>query len=190
MKKDVPYPQQKDNFETLKKDQRQITQREIMARLADKDQSYSVTEATVSAWFQGKKQISHTNAAHIAEVFPEYSVEFLRGETPYRNTAEQARSIFLKVAKEGKELQAAVSMLAELSGFHIDHTSSATYEKTGDSVVDVVHEYAGGCDIIRGNRLLHLDMDEMSAFENYVCDFVELTLDRLMKTKGIERKEM
>ena len=178
MQKDPLYKQQAENFSQLKKDLH-ISQRDLK-------EITGVTEATVSAWCKGRKQIRRAYAEMIVEKYPEYTVQFLRGETPFMNVAQQTRQTIIDGITDGTRLRASVMTLADLSGFNID---VASFERTGDDVIDTVHEYTSGCDIIRGNRLLHLDMDEMDAFENYVCDFVELTLDRLMRAKGIDRKE-
>lgn len=179
---EVLYPQQRENFQRLKNDQH-ISQTELKA-IADVH-----TDVTVSAWCNGKKQIRRENAAKIVERYPEYTIEFLRGETRFKNEAERKAHIIAETVNkgiaEGTKLRAAILILADLSGFTID---TDAFERTGDVVVDTVREYTYGCDIIRGGKLLHLSMDDMSALENYICDFVEMTLDRLLKTKGVDRK--
>lgn len=179
---DVSYPQQRKNFKRFKEDQH-ISQSELRV-VAD------VTDVTVSAWCNGKKQIRRENAARIVEQYPEYTIEFLRGETPYKNKAEEtAHLIAITVNKgreEGTKLRAATLILANLSGFTID---TDAFDRTGDDVIDTVHEITYGCDVIRNGKLLHLSMDDMNALENYICDFVEMTLDRLLRAKGVDRKE-
>lgn len=180
---DVLYPQQKENFQRLKSDQH-ISQTEL------KDIAEVRTDVTVSDWCNGKKQIRRENAAKIVERFPEYTIEFLRGETRYKNKAEERAHIIASTINKGREegtkLRAAFLILANLAGFTID---TDAFDITGDKLVDIVHEYTYGCDIIRDGRLLHLSMDDMSALENYVCDFVEMTLEGLLKAKGTERKD-
>lgn len=174
---EVLYPQQAENFKTLKREQGK-SQRWLAKNL-------EVTDATVTAWCQGKKQVSRNNAMRIVDLFPEYTVEFIRGESPYKNKRHEIAYIIAKGREEGTRLRAATLILADLSGFTIANTP---IERTGDEVVDTVHEYTSGFDLSRNGKVLHLTMDEMSAVENYICDFVELTLDRLLKAEGKDRE--
>ena len=140
-----------------------------------------ISQQSISAMVQGKANVTETTAEIIVKRFPEYSIEWLLGFSDYKNNAEKFRAVISQAQHEGDLLLTGLSAFAQLANYQIDVTSPM---KEIDTVEAALKMIGGGYTISHDGVSIKLSLEEMNAFENEVCDFVELQLKHLFKRKG------
>ena len=155
--------------------ERKITQTQL-------SEETGISQQAISAMVQGKANVTETTSAAIVRLFPEYSTEWLLGFSDYKNNKEKFRSVIARGQDESNLLLSGLIAFARLTEYKIDLTYPAKNMYTVEERLKIARE---GYTISHNNASIRLSIDEMNAFENEVCDFVELQLKHLFKRKGV-----
>ncbi len=135
----------------------------------------------ISAITTGKKALPMKTAKEmISKFFPKVSLEWLMGETDYRNIYAKFQSQIEQCQYEGILLSTGLSAFGELAGYRIKYADI----HDGISLEELLGEMKNGYKITKGEETISLSIDEMNQFENEVLDFVELKFKHLFKQKG------
>ena len=159
---------------------KEIIEREVVKQNQLSEET-GISQQSISAMVQGKANVTETTAEIIVKRFPEYSIEWLLGFSDYKNNAEKFRAVISQAQHEGDLLLTGLSAFAQLANYQIDVTSPM---KEIDTVEAALKMIVGGYTISHDGVSIKLSLEEMNAFENEVCDFVELQLKHLFKRKG------
>ena len=143
-----------------------------------------ISQQSISAMVQGKANVTQTTAEIIVDRFPQYSIEWLLGFPDFKNNAEKCRSIISQAQHEGDLLLSGLSAFAQLNDYQIKLCSPPVSAHGKIAVEDVLKAVRDGYTISHNHVSIQLSLEEMNAFENEVCDFVELQLKHLFKRKG------
>lgn len=141
-----------------------------------------ISQQAISAMVQGKANVTETTAEIMAEKFPQYSVKWLLGFTDYKNNAEEFRITISRMQHEGDLLLKGLSSFAQLANYQIKLCSPVSAHGK-IAIEDALKAVRDGYIISHDNVSIQLSIEEMNAFENEVCDFVELQLKHLFKRK-------
>lgn len=140
-----------------------------------------ISQQAISSMVQKKANVTETTAEIIVKMFPQYSFEWLMGYTDYKNNTEKLCAVISKAQNEGDLLLSGLSAFAQLCDYHIKLSSPAHGSHNVEDVLKMVTE---GYTLTHDGASIQLSLEEMNAFENEVCDFVELKLKHLFKQRG------
>ncbi len=148
------------------------TQRELAADIGRK-------ESFLSAIANGSAPMTDKTAAMIHEVLPDYSVEYLVGDSPYRNE-EERKLEEAKTAAHDWDLSAlGFGAYSELCGFTLTrttvwddgekHESGYQQKIPRDSMI-----------IARDGKSVTVPFSKIEAIQDEVRDFVDFKLSRML----------
>ena len=144
-----------------------------------------ISQQAISQMINKKANVTETTARTINRYFPQYSVDWLMGYTDYKNDREKFSTVISELQTESDLLLRGLIAFAKLCDYEIELTSPAHKpEETSASVDNLMKMLHDGYTIRKGDQTVQLSMEEMNAFENEVCDFVELKIKHLFKQKG------
>ncbi len=121
----------------------------------------------------GKKGTVTSNFCEtIQEQFPEYSLEYIKGESPYK-TKEEARiqeqkEMLEESLRNGVTINKSIAALGRFSGFQFDFDKSKDPFDAGTFVT-----------ITRDGVTWQLSVDEWGDLQNQICDYVEFAIKHL-----------
>lgn len=141
----------------------------------------NISQQSISAMIQEKANVTELTAQIIAAKYPEYSVEWLLGFSDYKNATEKNLAVISRARHAGDLLFEGLNAFAELAGYHITLASPVQNKSTVEVALKMVRD---GYKFSHNGISIQLSLEEMNAFENEVCDFVELQLKHLFKRKG------
>lgn len=147
---------------------RGITQREFAERVG-------VSTTAVSEWKNGHTRVSTYNARQICAAFPEYSIDFVQGRSPYRNDAEQ-------IANEAYVNK----VLEERHAYPVDMTGWATYEfmrANGYAMLPCGDLGTGrkAYKVCKDGAVVVLTAAQLSALEAETCAYVGMRLSQIFE---------
>lgn len=145
-----------------------VTQREFAERVG-------VSTTAVSEWKNGHTRVSTYNARQICEAFPEYSIDFVQGRTPYRNDEEQGEAQAYEAALfedcesyNLEQIRRAMADLMYVNGYAV-HASADP--GTGRQAYKVC----------KGGAAVVLTSAQLSALEAETCAYVGMRLSQIFE---------
>lgn len=134
------------------------TQKELAERIG-------VSPTSVNHWVNGKVHMNDYNARLIHDAYPEYSVEYLRGYSEYRNSETEKRMQSVNVAGRNYRKIDCVQMLATLTnGAEIQSMS------LGDNPAQITLEHNG--------KSITPTFWDWNEFADEVCDYIKMRINR------------
>ncbi len=144
-----------------------------------------ISQQAISQMVNKKANVTETTARTVHRYFPQYSVDWLMGYTDYKNDADKFNAVISEMQTESDLLLRGLTAFAKLCDYEIRLTSPAhNPEETYAPVEKWMKMIHDGYTIRKDDQTVQLSLEEMNAFENEVCDFVELKLKHLFKQKG------
>lgn len=155
-----------------------------------------LSQQAISAMVRGNANVTETTAKLVTGLFPQYSVDWLMGSSDYKNESHFASQWLKGAVKAENLLLAGLSSFASLSGYEITPpklTATITTEEglsmpltaeNCDDLSKATLTMVSGYVISKDGQSVELNPEEMDAFENEVCDFVEFKLKHLFKQRG------
>lgn len=135
-----------------------ITQKELAERL-------QVSPTSVNHWVNGKVHMNDYNARLISSAYPEYSPEYLRGYSEYRNIEVETKKRNMLAAGRVYYKIDSVQILATLTnGAEVQSMS------LGDNPTQIVLEH--------DNKLIKPSFFEWNEFADEICDYIEMRINR------------
>jgi transcriptional regulator with XRE-family HTH domain len=141
-------------------------------------------EKTISPFLNGHP-ISRDRAEKLADYFG-VSIDYLTGKTQYRTRREENEAVLnktvLTVNEERQILDDCLFSLAKLAGYEIvEDINDNIKPNDAISVVDTVFtlKYC----FKKDGESIDFSFSEILGFENEICDYVEMRLDRMIKNK-------
>ena len=113
----------------------------------------------------------------IHERFPQYRVQWLKGDDDYMTNADLFLSMVNSINENGKLLNNGFLSFAMLNGYQIDYApvyGNNSIEKT----IQNIKKY---CTISKDGKSLTLSLAELDDFQNEICDYVAFRLEHMMK---------
>jgi hypothetical protein len=145
---------------------------------------------TVPSALSGKmkgeeRYLNEEDARMIASYFPGARVEFVLGYDDFITESDKFDATISEIQDESHLLLIGLNAFAKLCDYQIKLTSPAHKpEETSAPVGNWMKMIHDGYTIRKDDQTVQLSLEEMNAFENEVCDFVELKLKHLFKQKG------
>ncbi len=155
-------------------DNEKITQKELSKRIF-------LSQQTISKIINGKASLTMQTAREIIKNYPQYRIEWLMGDSKYKNPAQQMLNVVSEMNSEGELLLHGLLSFAEMTGYTI-----ACNNPISDTIEDFFQNMKEMWTISCGNESVTLSIAEMNRFENEVCDFVGLKLKHLIAEKGAD----
>lgn len=156
-----------------------------------------VSQQAISAMVRGNANVTETTAKLVTGLFPQYSVDWLMGNSDYKNESHFVSELLRDAAKSNRLLSAGLSAFASLSGYEITPpklTATITTEEglsmplTAENCDDLskatLTMIAGYVISNKDGQSAELSPEEMERFESECCDFVSLKLQHLLQAKG------
>lgn len=154
-----------------------ISQRDLAEMLGRK-------EAALSPIANGKTTMTERWANRIHSVLPDYSVEYLMGESPYRNDRE--REIEERKARlhNTDMLDLGIGALADACGYIF--TARATLVPQGETLESGFQKLVPDTEIIvsRGGETTVISRKDMRRIQQEVCDFLDFKIQQAFKANG------
>jgi len=135
---------------------------------------------------KASRNITETIIDSIINHFPEYRKEYLLGIDEIPTHAEYDQIQFSKMIDEfgssarkafyASEVLSSIWKMAIIDGFHIE-ALNPIYD-CHDSYTDLSN---CGYKITKDNKYIEMNMDDLSAFENEICDYITFRLLHMMK---------
>ena len=135
------------------------------------------TQQNVSRIINLKTALTEETAHDIISAFPKYRIEWLLGYDDDMTDGDHFMSTIETGRKEAEILENALFGLARLSGFTIAPTK--TYPDR--SVESIVSAIKTGLTFSRDGKSVSFSLAELNDFENEICDYVEMRLNRMLK---------
>lgn len=145
-----------------------------------------VSVATVSKWAKGHTVISNRHVEKIHQEYPDYSVEYLRGESEFFNPDEEAFNNAMAAAEEMLDVETFVNKycLCSIERFSLGETYSILFknpeslEIANDEVgtlrpKDGTFPYAR---ISRNGKQLVITDDDWGAFVSELSSYIDMRL--------------
>ena len=125
----------------------------------------------------------------INEHYPDYSVEWLKGDAEFPNQREQNLAVIERTQIEADLLAIAFDALCKLNGYTYTATAPATANSDGRyEVTEVVKAVREGFIVSDGKKRGHLTFDELHGLKNEINDFAAFKLGRVVDGKETERR--
>ena len=139
----------------------------------------SQTQQNVSRIINLKTALTEETAQDIVSAFPEYRIriEWLLGYDDDMTDEDHFMSTIETGRKETEILENALFGLARLSGF----TIAPTKKYPDRSVESIIGAIKTGLTFSRDGKSVSFSLAELNAFENEICDYVEMRLNRMLK---------
>lgn len=154
-----------------------ISQRELAEMLKRK-------ETALSPIANGKATMTERWANLIHSALPDYSVEYLMGESPYRNDRE--REIEERKARlhNTDMLDLGIGALADACGYTF--TARATLVPQGEPLESGFQELVPDTEMIvsRDGETTVISREDMRRIQQEVCDFLDFKIQQAVKAKG------
>ncbi len=145
----------------------------------------NISQQAISEMVNEHANVTETTAGLITDLFPQYSFSWLMGYTDYKNDSEKFNAVISDMQDESNLLLHGLIAFAKLCAYHIEIFSPAHEpDEKSASIEKWVKMVKDGYIIRKDNKTVQLSLKEMNAFENEVCDFVELKLKHLFREKG------
>lgn len=137
----------------------------------------NMPQSAISEMVNGKRTVTETTARAIVQVFPQYSYEWLMGDSDYKTLAEKNLAMFQQVRHDGELLDIAFFYFAKLNDYTVEHPDfSSTHQ-----VEEAIHLVNHGYKICKGGQSRQLSIHELRDLENEICDYIGYRLDRFME---------
>ena len=135
-----------------------ITQKDLAEKI-------EVSPTSVNHWVNGKVHMNDDSARLISSEYPEYSPEYLRGYSEYRNSETEKKMQGVNVAGRNYRKIDCVMMLATLpNGADMQSLS------LGDAPGRITLEHDG--------KSITPTFWDWNEFANEVCDYIEMRINR------------
>lgn len=139
-------------------------------------------------WRHGRSEMSKARAEEFHALYPQYSVEFLRGRSRFKNRAEERAVARQHSAIKKFDKGMCVERLAGHCGFTATAYSKFDAGEYAELVKDGYRpptalknvEYLEKLENPYGETLVLTD-EQWKAFVDEVCDYVEMRLNQMMK---------
>ena len=165
-----------------------------------------LSEVSVSRWRNGSRSIQAGAAIEIEKAFPQFSAEWIRGKSQYRNEIEA--SAYDVAGRAGRvylsnhENVAVAINLAARSGYSVklpnESVSQGGYGRTLYDAVSANLTMNGGVSIVdrsgniknppvlveHGGAVAELTLDEFEDFADELADFAAVRLARMVKRRA------
>ena len=129
-------------------------------------------KTSVSDWKLGKVRMTEASAKLINKEYPQYSVEWLRGETEARTAEELFEENWNKENKRLDNLYKAVTLLAmQGGGFNISEPQT--------KMIDGWPEFF--FEVTKGKKSITLTGEQYSNFINEIAAYVEMRLSAMLE---------
>lgn len=141
-------------------------------------EKFGFSETSVSHWVNGKVHMNDYNAKLISSEFPDYSPEYLRGYSEYRNIEQAERrteSLQQSIKRQNAD---AVELLAENSGFQVDFVSIAE-EYGPDYPFRTDDDF--GYKIGLGEKSIPMTAEDFGKFADEVSAYVAMRLSLMLE---------
>lgn len=154
-----------------------ISQRELAEMLDRK-------ETALSPIANGKTTMTERWANRIHSVLPDYSVEYLMGESPYRNDRE--REIEERKARlhNTDMLDLGIGALADACGYTF--TARATLVPKGEPLESGLQKFVPDTEVIvsREGSTTTISREEMRRIQEEVRDFLDFKIQQAFRANG------
>lgn len=157
-----------------------ISQKDLAEKLG-------VSPTSVNHWVNGKVHMNDYNASLIHDVYPEYSVEYLRGYSEYPNETEAMRDRLRRHDERFFTELGCIENLLKLSGVTVEYFSQLSDDESewvivadGETFTTSVHfnEFAK---LARDEQTLVLTMAQWRAFRAEISQYMNMRLDSMFE---------
>ena len=128
-------------------------------------------KTSVSDWKLGKVRMTEESAKLITKEYPQYSVEWLRGETEARTPGDLREENWHKEKNRWNNLYKATSILASQNGFNISEAPV--------KLVDGWPHFS--FEITKGKKSVTLTSDEFNSFVKEVSAYMEMRFNSMLE---------
>ena len=173
----MPHPKQIIN--PLSSERLKILLGELKITQNDLANRIYVTQQTISKIVNQKAPLTQKNAELIEKEFPPYRAAWLLGLDDFKTKAELFLRPLAESTAEHDIMFSALSLLGQINGFSI-----VPPDISSSDAVSVIKSRKSGYSICKGNRTIHISLEDMNNLEVLIADFVKLQLDYLFKQKG------
>lgn len=144
-----------------------ITQKDLADRIF-------MTQQNISRIVQKKQPLTEETARLIIQSFPEYRIEWLLGYDDIMLKKDLIPTKYNKLRTEKDTLEKSILSLIRLSDFQIDLKSI----ENAEDLHNFLKKY---CTITRDGKSITFSVEDLNAFENEICDYIEFRLLHMMK---------
>ena len=154
-----------------------ISQRDLAEMIGRK-------ETALSPIANGKAPLTARTAKLIHDVLPDYSVEYLTGESPYRNDREREIEERAQKKHHGDMLDLGIGALADACGYTF--TARATLVPQGEPLESGFQKLVPDTEMIvsRDGNTTVISREDMRRIQQEVCDFLDFKIQQAFKANG------
>ncbi len=150
-----------------------ITQEELAEKL-------DISVQQVSRLSTGRSRLTYQRAKDIQSLYPQYSIEWLMGDSENKNIEEELDSVISNLSEENRLLLTGLQAFAKLSGYTIDPIT----EHSADPLIQLIHSLTSGYRISMGDNYIELSIIEMNIFQNEIYEEVKLRIEQLFRREN------
>lgn len=154
-----------------------ITQRELAEMIGRK-------ESALSPIANGKAPLTVRTAKQIHDVLPDYSVEYLTGESPYRNDLEREIEEQARKKHHGDMLDLGIGAFADACGYTF--TARATLVPQGEPLENRLQKHVIDTEMIvtRDGETTVISRADMRRIQQEVRDFLDFKIQQAFRASG------
>lgn len=141
-------------------------------------------ETALSPIANGKATMTERWANRIHSVLPDYSVEYLMGESPYRNDREREIEERAKKKHHGDMLDLGIGALADACGYTF--TARAVFIAQGEPLDSGLQRFVPDTEMIvsRDGETTVISREDMRRIQQEVRDFLDFKIQQAFKANG------
>lgn len=139
---------------------------------------------TVSAMVKGTAPVTERTARAINAHFPDYSIEYLMGESPYRNDREREAEERAEKRHHGDMLDLGIGALADACGYTF--TARAVLVPQGEPLESGLQRFVPDTEVIvsREGSTTTISREDMRRIQQEVRDFLDFKIQQAFRANS------